>query len=87
MRYILLLVTVAIIYIVFTRMVSTTHEENHEVTQALNAASQTANPANPGAPGAAAAPGQQHTDSLKAPLDRTRQVLEQVRKQKSDDQF
>lgn len=80
MRYIGLLLTVAIIYIVFTRMVSTTHDEKAEVTQALDAG----NPDHPAAPGATASP---QTDSLKAPLDRTRQVLDQVRKQKSDDQF
>ena len=38
MRYILLLITVAIIYIVFTRMSSMNRDEKAEVTQALNAA-------------------------------------------------
>ena len=80
MRYILLLITVAIIYIVFTRMVSNTRDEKAEITQTL---AETANPPAPGASPAAS----QHTDALKAPLDRTRQVLDQVRKQKSDDQF
>ena len=82
MRYILLVITLAIIYIVYTRMVSTTHDENREVTQTLNAT----NPAAP-IPGAAPQPGGTPTDALKAPLDRTRQVLDQVRKQKSEDQF
>ena len=77
MRYILLLITVAIIYILFTRMVSVTHDEKTETAQALSVA-------NPPAPGAS--PSAQ-TDSLKAPLDRTRQVLDQVRKQKSEEQF
>ena len=77
MRYILLLITVAIIYIVFTRMSSDTHDEKTEVTQALDAV-------NPPAPGATPSP---HTDALKAPLDRTRAVLDQVRKKNSSDQF
>jgi hypothetical protein len=81
MRYILLLVTVAIIYMVFTRMVSQSHDEKTEVTQALNVA----NPPASGAAGTSPAP--TPADSLKAPLDRTRAVLDQVRKQKAGEQF
>lgn len=82
MRYIGLLITVAIIYIVYTRMSSMNSGEKAEVTQALNAASTPV----PGASGSAR-PASTPTDSLKAPLDRTREVLDQVRKQKSADQF
>ena len=76
MRYIGLLAALAIIYIAYTRSSTVTSGET-AITQNMDAA-------NPTAPGASPSP---HTDALKAPLDRTRQVLDQVRKQKSDDQF
>jgi hypothetical protein len=79
MRYIGLLMVVAIIYIAYTHMAAPTPAKT-EVTQAMDAG----NPDHPAAPGATPTPS---TDSLKAPLDRTREVLDQVKKQKSQEQF
>ncbi|MGB8352692.1 MAG: hypothetical protein WCD79_02290 [Chthoniobacteraceae bacterium] len=76
MKYILLLVTVAIIYIVLAHSGS--------IAPASKAVTESMEAANPPAPGASASP---HTDALKAPLDRTHEVLDQVRKQKSGEQF
>ena len=77
MRYILLLVTVAIIYVVIARSSS--------ITPAATAVTESMNAANPQiTQGGSSAP---HTDALKAPLDRTREVLDQVRNQKSQNQF
>ena len=83
MRYICLLIVVAIIYIASTRMESPVPGDKDgkpAVTQGMDAA----NPDNPSMPGATPAA---HTDALKAPLDRTQEVLDQARKQKTDDQF
>jgi hypothetical protein len=77
MRYIILLVAVAIIYVVLARSSS--------ITPAATAISESMNAANPQAsPGASPAG---HADALKAPLDRANAVLDQVKKQKSQEQF
>jgi len=77
MRYILLIMTVAIIYIVIARSGS--------IMPASKAITESMDAANPQASaGASASP---HTDAFKAPLDRTHEVLDQVKKQKSGDQF
>ena len=83
MRYIGLLAVVAIIYITYARMSAPTPAEKPDktdITQPLDAA-------NPDHPPAADATPSPQTDALKAPLDRTREVLDQVKKQKSADQF
>jgi len=80
MRYILLIITVAIIYIVLARSGS--------ITPATKAVTESMEAANPQASlGASSASPAAHTDPLKAPLDRTHAVLDQVRKQNSGNQF
>ena len=84
MRYIGLLAVVAIIYITYSKMVAPTEptpaqKEDAALVKPLDAA-------NPDHPAAAATPAP-HTDQLKAPLDRTREVLDQVKKQNSGGQF
>jgi hypothetical protein len=77
MRYILLIMTVAIIYIVIARSGS--------ITPASKAITESMDAANPQASaGAGASP---HTNAFKAPLDRTHEVLDQVKKQNSGGQF
>lgn len=77
MRYILLIVSLAIIYIVIAKSssIGPTKSAIKESMEASNIQTTT---------GASATPA---SDSLKAPLDRTREVLNQVRKQKAEDQF
>jgi|GEM_PF-2069433 len=77
MRYILLILALAIVYIVLARSSS--------IAPAKTAITESMEAANPqSATGTAPAP---HTNAFKAPLDRTHEVLDTVRKQKSADQF
>ena len=87
MRFVALLIVVAIIYLVLTHhkgpsgSVSDAMKEANAVTQPA-AASTTATPA------ASAQPAQQsQTTSLRAPIDRTRQVLGQVKQRNGGGEF
>jgi len=78
MRYILLIITVAIIYIVIAKSSSIT-PASKAITESMDAA----NPQASASGAAATTP----TNAFKAPLDRTHEVLDTVRKQKAADQF
>ncbi len=77
MRYILLILALAIVYIVLARSSS--------IAPAKTAITESMEAANPQP--AAGAPATAHTNAFKAPLDRTHAVLDQVRTQKAADQF
>ena len=82
MRYIFLLITVAIIYVVLTRSSAV-----DPAAQAIQESMQAAEPAPAPATASAAATPAPHTNAYKAPLDRTHAVLDQVRKQNGGSQF
>ena len=84
MRYIFLLITVAIIYVVLTRS-SAVDPAAQAIQESMQAADPTPAPA-PVAAGAVATPAP-HTNAYKAPLDRTHAVLDQVRQKNSGGEF
>ena len=81
MRYVLLIVGLAIIYFVLARSGSLAPAKT-AITESMDAANVQASPA--AAADASASP---HTNAFKAPIDRTNAVLDQVRKQKSENDF
>jgi len=82
MKYVFLLTTVAVIYFFIARKAPVAPVVK-EITQ-QEAAPLTSGPA--GAPSTAATPGE-HTNSLKRPIDRTKEVLNQVKQRNGNGEF
>jgi hypothetical protein len=83
MKYVFLLATVAVVYFFIVRKAPVAPVVK-EITQ-QDAAPLTTGPAGGPAPAPAASP--QHTNSLKRPIDRTKEVLNQVKQRNGNGEF